>query len=119
MRCRVFNFSIYSPHFSLKADTHSFNLKDNMNIFVGNLSHEVNENELQQEFEKYGKVTKVTIIRDMFTRNSKGFGFVEMPSKTEAEAAIQGMRGHSIKGRGITVNEARPPRDKNKRGRRR
>jgi len=90
-----------------------------MNLFVGNLARDVNEDELQQEFEKYGRVSKVTIIRDMFTRDSKGFGFVEMPAKAEAEAAIQGMRGHTIKGKGVNVNEARPPKDKNKRKKRR
>lgn len=90
-----------------------------MNIFVGNLSHDVNEEELKAEFEAFGKVSKVTIIRDMFTGDPKGFGFVEMPAKAEAEAAIKGMSGKVLKGRGLNVNEARPRSDKNKRGKRR
>ncbi|MCL5774429.1 MAG: RNA-binding protein [Firmicutes bacterium] len=82
-----------------------------MNIYVGNLPREVNEEELQQEFAAFGEVASAAIIKDKFTHESKGFGFVEMPAKAEAEAAITALNGKDIKGRNITVSEARPRSD--------
>ncbi len=79
-----------------------------MNIFVGNLSREASEDDLKQAFQAFGEVATASIIMDKFTRESKGFGFVEMPVKTEAEAAIAGLNGKDLKGRALTVNEARP-----------
>jgi cold-inducible RNA-binding protein len=79
-----------------------------MNIFVGNLSRETAEADLRQQFEAFGQVTKVAIITDKFTSESKGFGFVEMANKTEAEAAISGMSGKELHGRTLNVSEARP-----------
>ena len=79
-----------------------------MRIYVGNLSYDVNEDELTQEFSAYGEVTSVTIPRDKPSGRSKGFGFVDMPNQTEAEAAIAAENGKSIKGRPVTVSEARP-----------
>ena len=79
-----------------------------MNIYVGNLSFEVNEDDLQQAFSAYGQVATVNIIKDKFSGESRGFGFVDMPAKAEAEAAISGLNGTDLKGRTITVNEARP-----------
>ena len=79
-----------------------------MNIFVGNLSREASEDDLKQAFQAFGEVATASIIMDKFTRESKGFGFVEMPVKTEAEAAIAGLNGKELKGRALTVNEARP-----------
>ncbi len=90
-----------------------------MNIFVGNLSKETTENEIQSEFEKHGKVRSVKLIKDMFSGESKGFGFVEMPNNTEAEAAIKELNVKILNGKPMTVNEARPPRDKRKGGNRR
>lgn len=84
-----------------------------MNIYVGNLSRDVDERELQEAFESFGQVASVTIIKDKFTGQSRGFGFVEMPDKAEAEAAINGLNGQELKSRAINVNEARP-RDDNK-----
>lgn len=89
-----------------------------MNIFCGNLSGEVTEADLEEAFKKYGKVSSVNLIKDMFSGVSKGFGFVEMPSKTEAEAAIKELNVTSMKGKPMTVNEARPPRNTKGRGRR-
>ena len=89
-----------------------------MNIFCGNLNREVTETDLQEAFEKYGKVSSVKLIKDMFTGVSKGFGFVEMPSKTEAESAIKELNVSDMKGKPMTVNEARPPRNSRGRGRR-
>ena len=79
-----------------------------MNIYVGNLSREVTEEDLQQAFTEFGQVATAAVIKDKFTGESRGFGFVEMPSKEEGQAAINGMNGRDIKGRNITVNEARP-----------
>jgi len=79
-----------------------------MNVYVGNLSFEVNEDDLQQAFSAFGQVATVNIIKDKFSGESRGFGFVDMPAKAEAEAAIAGLNGTELKGRTITVNEARP-----------
>jgi RNA recognition motif-containing protein len=79
-----------------------------MRIYVGNLSYDINEDELQQEFSGFGEVTSVTIPRDKPGGRSKGFGFVDMPTQAEAEAAIAAMNGKSVKGRPVTVSEARP-----------
>lgn len=88
-----------------------------MNIYVGNLIHEINEADLKDAFEAFGEVTSVNIIKDRYTGVSKGFGFVEMPSKTEAQSAIDGLHGKELKGGALTVNEARPRTDKKGGGR--
>lgn len=79
-----------------------------MNIYVGNLSYAITEDDLRQAFEAYGQVTSASIIKDKFSGQSKGFGFVEMPSQDEAKAAIAGLNGKDMKGRSLSVNEARP-----------
>jgi RNA recognition motif-containing protein len=79
-----------------------------MNIYVGNLSYEVTEQDLQSAFEVFGKVSTVSLVKDKFSGQSKGFGFVEMAEKSEAEAAIKDLNGKELKGRALTVNEARP-----------
>jgi len=83
-----------------------------MNIYVGNLSREVTEEELKQEFEPFGEVTSAAIIRDKYSGQSRGFGFVEMPSKSDGEAAITGLKGKTLKERTLDVNEARPRVDR-------
>ena len=82
-----------------------------MNIYVGNLSREVTEDDLKEAFESFGQVASVSIIKDKFTGESRGFGFLEMPSQEEAQEAISGLNGKELKGRTLTVNEARPRRD--------
>ena len=82
-----------------------------MKIYVGNLSYDVTEGELLQEFKAYGEVTSVSILTDKFSGRPKGFGFVEMATKSEAEAAITGLNGKTLKERTIVVNEARPRTD--------
>lgn len=82
-----------------------------MNIYVGNLSYTVTEEELQKAFEAFGQVASVSIIRDKFSNQSKGFGFVEMPVQAEGQAAVEGMNGKDLKGRAMNVNEARPRTD--------
>jgi len=79
-----------------------------MNIYVGNLSYEVNEKDLQKAFSEFGEVLSVKIIKDQYDGRSKGFGFVEMPDKREAEAAIEGLNSKEFKGRSIRVNQAKP-----------
>ena len=84
-----------------------------MNIYVGNLAFNVTEGELKQAFEDFGEVTSAKIIKDKYSGESKGFGFVEMSDGTEAQAAIKGLNEKELKGRGNKVNEARPPKDRN------
>ena len=79
-----------------------------MNIYVGNLSREVTEEDLQAAFEAFGQVASVSIIKDRITGVPRGFGFVEMPEKAEAESAITGLSGTELKGQAVNVNEARP-----------
>lgn len=87
-----------------------------MNIYVGNLSYAVTEEELRKAFEAFGEVASVSIIRDKFSNQSKGFGFVEMPAQAEGQAAVQGLNGKDLKGRAMNVNEARPRTDDRRSG---
>ncbi len=82
-----------------------------MKMYVGNLSYDLTEDELRQKFAEYGEVGSVSILTDRETGRPKGFGFVEMASKSEAEAAITDLNGKMIKDRTIVVNEARPRTD--------
>jgi RNA recognition motif-containing protein len=79
-----------------------------MNIYIGNLSYEITEEDLRLAFEEFGAVESVSIIKDKFSGQSKGFGFVEMPSKAEGQSAIDALNGKEKKGRAFKVNEARP-----------
>jgi RNA recognition motif-containing protein len=79
-----------------------------MNIYIGNLSYNVTEDDLRQAFESFGQVESVTIVKDRYTGKSRGFGFVEMPIEDQARAAIAGMNGKELKGRMLKVDEARP-----------
>lgn len=85
-----------------------------MNIYVGNLSFDVTEDELQKLFEEHGSVVSVNIIKDRYTGNSKGFGFVEMENQADAEKAIKELDESDVKGRNIKVNQARPRDEKSK-----
>jgi len=87
-----------------------------MNIYVGNLLFDVTEDELKELFAPFGQVTEVRLIMDKFSGKTKGFGFIEMPSKEEAEKAIEGLNGKDIKGRAMTVNEAKPKTERGGRG---
>ena len=87
-----------------------------MNIYVGNLAYEVGEEDFRLAFEAFGQVTSASLIKDRDSGQSKGFGFVEMPSKDEAQAAIDGMNGKDLKGRSVNVNEARPRTENRNRG---
>lgn len=86
-----------------------------MNLYVGNLSQQASEEDLREAFGAFGSVKSVNIIKDKFSGVSKGFGFVEMEAKTEAQEAMQELNGSELKGTHIIVNEARPKSD-NRRG---
>jgi len=90
-----------------------------MNIYVGNLPYSVTDSDLRTTFAKFGDVSEVNLITDRFTGESKGFGFVEMSNNSQADAAIKGLNGTDMKGRTITVNQARPKSDRPSRGPRR
>ncbi|MGA1823585.1 MAG: RNA recognition motif domain-containing protein [bacterium] len=79
-----------------------------MNIYIGNLSHDVTDEDLREAFESFGRVTSAKIIKDKFSGDSRGFGFVEMSDKSEAQNALNSLNGKELKGRQIKVNEARP-----------
>lgn len=83
-----------------------------MNIYVGNLSFNTTDDQLRQAFEGFGEVTSANIITDKFSGESRGFGFVEMPNKDEAMAAISGLNNQDLNGRTLNVNEARPRADR-------
>jgi len=87
-----------------------------VNIYVGNLSRDVSESELKEAFAAFGEIQSCNIIKDKFTGESRGFGFVEMPNKDEAEKAISALNGKDMKGRNLTVNEARPRTDRPRTG---
>ncbi len=79
-----------------------------MNIYVGNLSRDVTEEDLKEAFEAFGQIASVNVIKDKFSGEPRGFGFVEMPSKDEAQSAIEGLNGTDLKGQSLNVKEARP-----------
>lgn len=83
-----------------------------MNIYVGNLSPEVTEDELRQEFTAFGQVSSVSIIKDRYSGQSRGFAFVEMPTVSEGQAAIASLKGKTLRNRTLDVSEARPRPDK-------
>jgi RNA recognition motif-containing protein len=90
-----------------------------MNIYVGNLSWEATEEDLKEAFEAHGKVASANLITDKYTGKSRGFGFVEMPVDSEAQAAISALNGTDLKGRELNVNEAKPRNDSSRNGSRR
>lgn len=86
-----------------------------MNIYCGNLSRDVTEEDLREAFETFGQVASITIIKDKFSGEPRGFGFVEMLAKVEGQSAIDGLNDKELKGKAIKVNEARP-RGEDRRG---
>lgn len=79
-----------------------------MKLFVGGLARDVNDDDLLKAFEAFGKVDSAVVVKDKFSGESRGFGFVEMSNGSEAQAAISGMNDKELKGRAVKVNEARP-----------
>ncbi len=87
-----------------------------MNIYVGNLPREATEEDLKEAFAAFGEVTSAKIIKDKFTGDPRGFGFVEMSNNSEGQAAISGLDGKDLKGSALRVNEARPREDRGRGG---
>jgi len=85
-----------------------------INIYVGNLSRDITEDNLKEAFEAFGEIASVSVIKDKFSGESRGFGFVEMPSKDEAQSAIDGLNGTDLKGQSLNVSEAHPPHRKSR-----
>ena len=83
-----------------------------MNIYVGNLSYEATDETIKQAFESFGEVTSARVIKDKYTGQSRGFGFVEMPTQSQAQTAIKSLNGKDVLGKQISVNEARPRADR-------
>ena len=79
-----------------------------MNIYVGNLAYTVTEDDLKEAFSGFGEISSVRLVSDKFSGKSKGFGFIEMPDNSEAEAAMNALNESSFKGRDIKVNQAKP-----------
>ena len=83
-----------------------------MRIFVGNLSYQTENRDLEDAFRPYGEVTSATVVMDRASGRSKGFAFVEMANQGEAQAAISALSGKELDGRALTVNEAKPREDR-------
>ena len=87
-----------------------------MDIYVGNLAYSTNDESLRDAFSAYGEVTSARVVTDRMTGRSKGFGFVEMPDRTQAQAAIDALNGKDIDGRALRVNESQPKPREERRG---
>ena len=87
-----------------------------MNIYVGNLSYDVSGENLRQAFQAFGQVSSATIVKDKYSGQPRGFGFVEMPDRAEAQAAIENLNGKDLLGKQMNVNEARPRTDQGRSG---
>jgi RNA recognition motif-containing protein len=87
-----------------------------MKIYVGNLPRELTEDDLRKEFEAFGKVESVAIVKDRYSGQPRGFGFVEMPTKSEAVAALTGLKGKVLQERTLDISEARPRPEGGSRG---
>ena len=87
-----------------------------MNIYVGNLSLEVTDKAIREAFTSFGEVTSARVIKDKYTGQSRGFGFVEMPVQSQAQTAIKSLNGKEILGKQISVNEARPRAEQGRTG---
>ena len=87
-----------------------------MNIYVGNLSYEATDVTIREAFESFGEVTSARVIKDKYSGQSRGFGFVEMPAQSQAQTAIRSLNGKDVLGKAISVNEARPRSDQGRTG---
>jgi RNA recognition motif-containing protein len=87
-----------------------------MNIYVGNISYDATDETIREAFESFGQVASATIIKDKYSGQSRGFGFVEMTEQAQAQAAIKSLNGKEILGKAISVSEARPRADRGRTG---
>lgn len=85
-----------------------------MNMYIGNLSHDVTDSDLREAFETYGEVSSAKVIKDNYSGMSRGFGFVEMPNNSEVDRAMKALNGEDLKGKALKVSEARPKSEKRK-----
>ena len=90
-----------------------------MNMYVGNLSFSVSEDDLKEAFSEFGEIESIKVIKDRYSGQSKGFGFVEMPSNSEADKAIKALNGTQMKGQAMKVNQANPQGNRSARKNRR
>ncbi len=88
-----------------------------MNIYVGNLSYEATDGTIREAFESFGEVTSARVIKDKYSGQSRGFGFVEMPTQSQAQTAIKSLNGKELLGKQMSVNEARARSDQGRTGR--
>ncbi len=79
-----------------------------MNLYVGNLSYQTTEDELREAFQAFGQIDSVSLVKDKFSGESRGFAFIEMPTQAEAQAAMAALNGRELRGQSLKVNEARP-----------
>ena len=100
----------------MPSGTHPSSKETSLNIYVGNLAFSVTESDLKETFAAFGAVSTASVIKDKFSGESRGFGFVEMPNKEEADRAIATLNGKDLKGRALTVNEAKPRTDRPRSG---
>jgi RNA recognition motif-containing protein len=110
-RARLFDFRS-SSRLARLVQNPTTEINQMTNIFVGNLSYQTTEQELEAAFTTYGAVERASIVRDRETGQPRGFAFIEMTNKSEAIKAIQGLDGQDMNGRAIKVNEARPKEDR-------
>lgn len=89
-----------------------------MNLYIGNLSPDVSDEDLREAFEAFGEVSSAKVIKDHFGGASRGFGFVEMPNNSEADSAMKALNGEELKGKAIKISEARPRSERRRGGRR-
>src|ERR1700722_8680022 len=110
---------LHQPAVGFWMEAHAFLRRPNMakKLYVGNLTYEVTSSALEQMFQPHGKVESAQVIMDRDTGRSKGFGFVEMGTQQEAQAAITALNGQDSNGRALTVNEAKPREDRGDRAR--
>jgi RNA recognition motif-containing protein len=87
-----------------------------MNIYVGNLSYDATDESIRKAFESFGQVSSARVVKDKYTGQSRGFGFVEMPEQVQAQSAIRSLNGKEIQGKPVNVNEARPRTDQARQG---
>jgi RNA recognition motif-containing protein len=89
-----------------------------MNMYIGNLSHDITDEDLREAFEAFGEVSSAKVIKDHFSGMSRGFGFVEMPNNSEADAAMKALNGSELKDSTLKISEAKPRSERRKGGRR-
>jgi RNA recognition motif-containing protein len=102
--------------YNKEKEKRSKNRRMTMNIYVGNLSSDVTDETIREAFESFGQVTSARVIKDKYSGQPRGFGFVEMPGQSQAQTAIKSLNGKELLGKEMSVNEARPRPDQGRTG---